>query len=415
MRILHLLNQHPESTGSGYYLRHVIARAAAHGHTNCLVAGLTGNMEIDLEGVEADHCHFVRFEVGKLDFTIPGMSDIMPYPSSRFCDLTDEQLDTLEAMFAQTLHQAVGSFSPDLIHSHHLWLATAVARKMFPDHPLVTSCHSTDLRQIIQCPHLHERVIEPCRALDHIFALSHAQKENIRQLINPPDEKIAVVGAGFDPNVFKMKDKKSPPPVELLYAGKLSFAKGVDRLLEVFTTMDTSNLHLHLAGSGSGKDKERCLQLAAKLPDKITVHGAIDQPRLAELMGRCHIFILPSWYEGLPLVLLEAISCGCRVITTELSGCRELLGHADDDHVRFLPLPSMRSVDTPANRDLPLFDSRLQAAIVEMAERVHRNSTPDREVAYKLVTPYSLDGFFLKIEKIYAQVVDEKSLQPRPG
>ncbi|WP_319547854.1 glycosyltransferase family 4 protein [Desulfogranum marinum] len=411
MRILHLISQHPESTGSGYYLRNVIARAAAHGHTNGLVAGLSGTMEVELEHVVPEHCHFVRFEAGGPDFTIPGMSNVMPYPSSRFCDLTNEQLDTYEDAFAKVLSLAVASFAPDLIHSHHLWLATSVAFRKFPKIPLVTSCHSTDLRQIIQCTHLHERVLEPCRSLDHILALSIAQKEHIRQLIKLTDEKIAVIGAGFDPEIFRMKDKESAPPVKLLYAGKLSFAKGVDRLLEVFTTMDTTNLHLHLAGSGSGKEKERCLELAAKLPHKITVHGAIDQSRLAELMGRCHIFILPSWYEGLPLVLLEAISCGCRVITTELSGCMELLGQADSDHVRFLPLPSMKNVDTPEKTELPIFDSRLEDAILEMAGRVQRKSTPDREAVQKLVTPYSLEGFFLKIEEIYERIVGEKPLQ----
>jgi len=406
MRILHLISQHPESTGSGYYLRNLIARAAHHGHTNGLVAGLSGEMMVELEGVAPEHCHFVRFESEQLDFPIPGMSDVMPYRSSRFCELTEEQLDTYEAAFEQALKQAVASFAPDLIHSHHLWLATSVASRMFPDIPLVTSCHSTDLRQIIQCAHVHKRVLEPCRSLDHIFALSRAQRESIRKLISPPEEKISVIGAGFNPELFRMRTKKNAPPVELLYAGKLSFAKGVDRLLQVFTKMDTTDLHLHLAGSGSGKEKERCLELAARLPHAITIHGAIDQPRLAELMGRCHIFILPSWYEGLPLVLLEAISCGCRVITTELSGCLELLSQADDDHVRFLPLPAMRSVDTPEEADLPLFDRQLEAAIVEMAERVKRKSTPNRKAAEELVTPYSLEGFFLKIEKMYKRLVN---------
>ena len=407
MKILHLISQHPTSTGSGYYLCNVVARAAAHGYTNGLVAGLSGTMEVELEGVIPEHCHFVRFEACGPNFAIPGMSNAMPYPSSRFRDLTDDQLDAYEDVFAKTLRQAVTAFSPDLIHSHHLWLATSVARQEFPEIPLVTSCHSTDLRQVTHCPHIHDRVLEPCSSVDHILALSIAQKETIRQLFKAPVDKISVTGSGFNPELFRIKEKVDAPPVELLYAGKLSFAKGVDRLLKVFTSMDTTNLHLHLAGSGSGKERDRCLELAAKLPHRITVHGAIDQPRLAELMGRCHIFILPSWYEGLPLVLLEAISCGCRVITTELPGCRELLGKADEDHVRCIPLPSMRGVDTPEKKELPLFDRRLEEAILEMARRVQRKATPEKESTQKLVSSYSLEGFFSKIEKIYERVVNE--------
>ena len=82
-----------------------------------------------------------------------------------------------------------------------------------------------------------------------------------------------------------------------------------------------------------GKKEQYCLELAAKGGASVTVHGRINQQDLARLMGSCHIFILPSFYEGLPLVLLEALASGCRIITTDLPGCKELLGDADPDLV----------------------------------------------------------------------------------
>ena len=66
-----------------------------------------------------------------------------------------------------------------------------------------------------------------------------------------------------------------------------------------------------------------------------------------KLLRRCHLFILPSFYEGLPLVLLEALASGCRIITTDLSGCRELLDAADPDLVEFVELPVLQEIDRP--------------------------------------------------------------------
>jgi hypothetical protein len=121
MRILHIISQHPESTGSGIYLQNIIRRTAAAGHQNFLIAGQSGNRIPTLDCIDRKFCRFVLFDGGDLDFTIPGMSDVMPYASSRFGELTDQQLDGYERAFAKTIRHVVHEFSPDIIHTHHLW------------------------------------------------------------------------------------------------------------------------------------------------------------------------------------------------------------------------------------------------------------------------------------------------------
>jgi glycosyltransferase involved in cell wall biosynthesis len=409
MKILHIISQHPESTGSGFYLRNVIRQAAAEGHENFLIAGISDRRWPKIDCIDRQFCRFVCFDGNDLDFTIPGMSDVMPYASSRFSVLTANQLADYEKIFAQTIRHAVEEFSPDIVHSHHLWLVSSIARKVITDIPMVTSCHSTDLRQFRQCPHLGGEVLPHCQKIDQILALSREQKENIQSLYGIADNRIAIVGGGYDAKMFTIHKKDKPEPVQLLYAGKLSFAKGVDWLIRTFLSLSHDNLHLHLAGSGSGNETEKCLALAKSAGSAITVHGRISQHELARLMGRSHIFILPSFFEGLPLVLLEALASGCRIICTDLPGCRELLGGAPQDLVAFIQMPILQNIDSPNPEDCEELQTRLAQAITIMTDRVHRAPSPCTEEMHRITSAFDWTSVFQRIFSAYTKVLTEQN------
>ena len=405
MKILHLISQHPESTGSGFYVQNIIRRANIAGHQNFLIAGISGNRLPKLDCIKTAACRFVCFGQGVLDYAIPGMSDVMPYPSSVFGTLSSAQIDMYEQSFKNVIELAVDDFAPDIIHSHHLWLASAIARKCFPHIPMVTSCHSTDLRQLLQCPHLRDRILPHCQEVDRILALSRSQVNKICQLYSIPSHRIDIVGGGFDETLFTLRQKDNSPQVQILYAGKLSFAKGVDVLLRTFNSMDNGKIHLHLAGSGTGEEELHCLNLAEKAGSSVTVHGRISQRELARLMGRCHIFILPSFYEGLPLVLLEALASGCRIITTDLPGCMELLGDADPDLVEFIKLPVLNQIDRPEPENLPMIEMRLKNAVHSMVAKVIVLSSPDPRNIQQLTSKFGWEAVFRKINTAYAKVL----------
>jgi len=406
MKILHLISQHPESTGSGFYLQNIIRQASAVGHQNYLVAGISGNMLPQLDCIDSQSCHFVHFNQGLLDYPIPGMSDVMPYPSSTFGSLSPAQLAAYERVFSEVIERAVGDFSPDIIHSHHLWLVSAIARKLFPTLSMVTSCHSTDLRQFLQCPHIGDRVLPHCQKVDRVLALSGDQADKIRKLYSIPPHRIDIVGGGYDEGVFVMQSKDKPPAVQMLYAGKLSFAKGVDVLLRTVQSLGRADLHLHLAGSGTGEEGQCCLELAEKLGSLVTVHGRISQKDLARLMGSSHIFILPSFYEGLPLVLLEALASGCRIITADLPGCKEILGDAGPDLIEFIKLPAMKQIDRPAPEDLPIVEKRLRVAIKSMMVRVLVTPSPEPDDILKITYRFGWEAVFGKINQAYEKAIN---------
>ena len=60
LKILHVLSQRPDSTGSGIYLQAMLREAAACGHRNFLVAGIQSHQPVELEDIASDHCLFIR-------------------------------------------------------------------------------------------------------------------------------------------------------------------------------------------------------------------------------------------------------------------------------------------------------------------------------------------------------------------
>ena len=76
------------------------------------------------------------------------------------------------------------------------------------------------------------------------------------------------------------------------------------------------------------------------------------------------MFVLPSFFEGLPLVIAEALACGCKVVTTDLPGIRSFYGRfLPDAPIVYVEPPHMHDVDKPDLADLPAFETRLADAI----------------------------------------------------
>jgi len=401
LKILHLLSQRPDSTGSGIYVQAMIRESAACGYDNYLVAGVHSGDCDDIECIEQDSSRFVHFYNADIPYHIPGMSDVMPYDSTRFCDLSEEDLHEYEKVFSETIHQAVNRFKPDVIHSHHLWIVSSMARRLFPEIPMVTTCHGSDLRQFQNCSHLQERVLSGCREIDMVMALSEAQKNDIVRLYNLAPEKIMIAGAGYNDRMFYPEKKPGPDPVQLIYAGKLSNAKGVPWLLSALHSISSPPYQLHLLGGGSGEEKEYCLMLAKKLGEKVRVYGALPQQNLAEIMRRAHILILPSFYEGLPLVVLEGLACGCRIVATDLPGTRELLGHADTDIISLVRTPRLRFTDQPYREDEAAFEQDLKKAIQQQMIAASRCAQISLLAIQNKLDAYTWKGIFKKVRKAY--------------
>ncbi|MCK5050165.1 MAG: glycosyltransferase family 4 protein [Candidatus Cloacimonetes bacterium] len=402
-KILHLISQRPSSTGSGMYVQAMIREAGMCGYDNFLVAGVHSDDYNEIDFIEQDKTMLVKFHNADVSHHIPGMSDVMPYESTRFCDLSEEELYKYEMAFSKILQKAVKKFKPDIIHSHHLWIMSSLARQLFPKIPFITSCHGTDLRQFQNCPHLRKRVLKGCEQIDIVLALSKDQKKEIIRLYKFKPEKVIVVGAGYNHDLFYPEIKPKPNPVQLIYAGKLSNAKGVPWLLRALKEISSQDWQLQLVGSGTGEEKELCLKLAEEMEDKVCIHGAIPQENLAELMRCSHIFILPSFYEGLALVILEALASGCRIVVTNLPGAKEILGDYEADFINLVKIPRLRNLDQPYKEDENKFEQDLNKAIQQQIYAAKEYPQIDLTSIQSKIDSFTWTGVFEKVEKVYLQ------------
>ncbi len=411
LRILHLLSQQPGKTGSGVALLAMVRHAAAAGHLQRAVIGIPGEAPLpDIPPLSAGQIVAVRFERPPVPFPVAGMSDIMPYPSTRFSTFTEQMLEGYLGAFEAALAEATREFTPDIIHSNHLWLLTALARVRFPQIPLCVSSHGTELRQLEKAPQLAAFVLPACAAVDRVLALHADNQAGVVKAYGIPEARVRIVGAGFRADLFRPDGDGTPPGrrAELLvaYAGKISAPKGVPWLIEAMRRVQAPpgrRVKLLLAGSAGDAGAEAIRQQAEDL-DNVVFLGALTQEALAEVLRTADVFVLPSFFEGLPLVVLESLACECRVVMTDLPGTQAWMpaGLCEEKVVETVPLPRLIATDTPVPEDLPRFVEELAQALTRQLARVAECGAP-RQIACRLA-PLSWVGVFDRVAAEYREL-----------
>jgi glycosyltransferase involved in cell wall biosynthesis len=411
LKILHLLSQQPGKTGSGVYLQAMTVLAGRAGYRQRAVIGLPGGTPLpEVPPLTAEDLFAVHFDQPPVPFRIPGMSDIMPYPSTRFSTFTDAMWKGYLQAFWDALTAAANGFDPDIIHSHHLWLLTALARLRFPDTPICVSSHGTELRQLVNAPQLAPYVLPGCRAVDRVFALHEDNKRQIMTAYGIPEARIQVTGAGFRSDLFRPSKSCIPgfdrEELTIVYAGKISAPKGVPWLIQAMRQILTpkgKTVRLLLAGSAGEGSGEEIRRQAADL-ENVVFLGALNQEQLAGILREADVFVLPSFFEGLPLVVVESLACECRVVVTDLPGLDSWMpeGLCADRVVEKVPLPHLIGPDTPAPEDLPRFVDDIADALSHQLEMAAA-CRGEAGIACR-VAGLSWEGVFEKIQAAYLEL-----------
>lgn len=110
--------------------------------------------------------------------------------------------------------------------------------------------------------------------------------------------------------------------------------KATDLVVRAFATLsDCDNTILYIAGDGPERTKISALIKNLGIEPRVKLLGALSRIETVKRMKEAEVFILPSRREGLPLVILEAMSVGCPVIASAISGNAELVKHGENGYL----------------------------------------------------------------------------------
>lgn len=140
--------------------------------------------------------------------------------------------------------------------------------------------------------------------------------------------KFEVCPLGVDPALFTPRPFRSDiETLEVICVGRLVPAKGQHILLAALKHCLEKGRSVRLRFVGDGPDRKNLEELAAKLgiTDSVVFEGAVNQDRIRELYGRADVFALPSFAEGIPVVLMEAMAMEIPCVTTRITGIPELI------------------------------------------------------------------------------------------
>ncbi|UTC64524.1 glycosyltransferase family 4 protein [Treponema sp. OMZ 788] len=418
MKILHCLAQLPMKTGSGVYFSTLVEGMIKKGHENAVLYGtqlpfaektFNESLPDNLQGrvkeypvkFLSDYKQEKTFNED-LPFPIAGMSDIMPYTSTVYSEMSDEMYQKWISVFEKNLLRIREEFNPDVIISHHLFILTSLVKKIFPDKKIIGISHGTDIRQIKQNPWIKERYIQNLDKLDLYFTVSPKDISEVKNIFSANLEKIKLAGGGFNPDIFNDKNRHVfDGTFRLCYAGKISDSKGVFELAKTLPLIlkKYPNTELTLVGNASEEQKAALLKNAG-YSENLKIENASSQICMCKILKQNDIFILPSYYEALGLVAVEALACGLFAVTTEIEGLINLLGEKINTSglIEFVKLPRIYDVDKVYEEDKPAFVEALAEKIMLQMERLKSQKDFYSPLAEE-IKKHSWDSIIDRIEK----------------
>ena len=134
---------------------------------------------------------------------------------------------------------------------------------------------------------------------------------------------------GLDPAVFERTADDAPAREEtrLICVGRLVHHKGHAVLLEAVAELERAGVPVRAIVVGDGPKRARLERLARRLriDDRVVFTGGVGQDRIRDLYAGADICCLPSFAEGIPVVLMEAMAVGLPVVTSRIMGIPELV------------------------------------------------------------------------------------------
>jgi len=241
-------------------------------------------------------------------------------------------------MAARALLPHVRAFKPDLIFSIFLYpdsyAALRIGKKLSV--PVVAMGIGSDIHSIgDRLSAMYTR--EVLREADFLVTVSDDLRQRALTMGADPERSCAVVN-GCDLSVFHVADrsearrhlKLDPDAQMVVYIGRMDLRKGLRELVEASVKLHTRRptLQVYMVGEGAGRPQVASAIEAAGAASYIHMLPACAPDDVAVWMAAADVVTLPSYMEGCPNVILEALACGRPVVATRVGGIPEIMSDA---------------------------------------------------------------------------------------
>ena len=227
-----------------------------------------------------------------------------------------------------------------LIHAH--WIIPQGVIALWTRHlsgkdlPVLCTSHGGDLFSLRKglLENLKKYVV---RRADHVTVVSHAMRERL-QAMGCAGDSISVQSMGVDLQGTFVPDIRVAKTRDLVFVGRLVEKKGVATLIEALGQLVADFPQLTMTIVGDGPDRAALEQLAQSrgLKGQIEFAGSIPNPEVPAFYQSARIAVVPSVVarggdqEGLGLVAVEALGCGCATIVSDLPALRDVIRHGEN-------------------------------------------------------------------------------------
>jgi len=208
------------------------------------------------------------------------------------------------------------------------WAAMKIAEKLAI--PLFVKVHGSDVNGLSSESAITSMSLDVVKYAAKVFCVSNALKNCLVEL-GANEESLEVVYNGVNKKLFFRHvslQKKDPKGKTILFVGNLKETKGLKELFFAFHCLfeRTFDKDIRLVMIGDGPFRERFLGMVEeyKLASQVDMLGVLSPDQVACWMNMADVLCLPSYMEGVPNVVMEALSCNLHVVATDVGGIPEL-------------------------------------------------------------------------------------------
>jgi len=210
--------------------------------------------------------------------------------------------------------------------------------------------------------------------------------------------RMHIIHCGIDPTLFEPVSHHGTGN-RLLYVGRLAAVKGLPILLESLAKLVSSYPDLELTVVGDGSDREMLEDLtdSLSLRSHVKFVGYQSQTEVRQRLQQTDAFVMASFAEGVPVVLMEAMAAGVPVVATQIAGVSELVEHEVNGY-----LVPAGDVETLADR---------VGQLVQSAEMRSRFGTAGRA---KVTAEFNIKTEVARLHQLLRRALEGKSEAIRP-